>query len=229
MITGGPPKRDGAGCFRLGDSRRRLGRLGETVSPSLVRTPAARCRGEEMNQGKWDARIRRAGELAAVHPFAAEGLRFYECLARFQKSLYAEIEAACGRSKVPRSPGALRREFDPFLLLPRFAPFLSLIAQVAPPPLSSVARELGAQSGGRWQEILGSRLGKACESRTGGGPAVMDLLATLRRISCGSHGMDGTERRAFRLPALQRKAASGSAAAGRRRREALAHLLGVRN
>ena len=80
-----------------------------------------------MKKGKWDVRIGRAGELAAAHPFAAEGLRFYERLARFQKSLYYEIEATCGRSKVPRAPGALRSEFDPFLLLPRFAPFLSLI------------------------------------------------------------------------------------------------------
>ncbi len=85
-----------------------------------------------MNSGKWDVRIRRASELAAVHPFAAEGLRFYERLARFQKSLYSEIESACGRTKVPRSPGTLRREFDPFLLLPRFSPFLSLIAEIAP-------------------------------------------------------------------------------------------------
>ena len=112
--------------------------------------------------GKWDARIRRARELAAVHPFAAEGLRFYERLARFQKSLYSEIEAACGRSKVPRSPGALRREFDPFLLLPRFAPFLSLIAEIAPPPLAAlrartgctIRRPLAGNSG----EVLGSGL-----------------------------------------------------------------------
>ncbi len=47
-----------------------------------------------MNNGKWDVRIRRASELAAAHPFAAEGLRFYERLARFQKSLYSEIEPA---------------------------------------------------------------------------------------------------------------------------------------
>jgi FdhE protein len=107
-----------------------------------------------MNNRKWDVRIRRATELAAVHPSAAEGLRFYERLARFQKSMYSEVEAACGRSKVPRAPGALRREFDPFLLLPRFASFLSLIVQIAPPPLSHFAGELGAQSGGHWQETL---------------------------------------------------------------------------
>jgi len=107
-----------------------------------------------MKNGKWDVRIRRACELAAVHPFAAEGLRFYERLARFQKSLYSEIEAACGRTKVPRAPGALRREFDPFLLLPRFSPFLSLIAEIAPSPLTQSARNVGEQSGGHWQETL---------------------------------------------------------------------------
>jgi FdhE protein len=107
-----------------------------------------------MNNGKWDARIRRADELAAAHPFAAEGLHFYERLARFQKSLYSEIETACGRSKVCRAPGTLRSEFDPFLLLPRFAPFLLLIEQIAPAPLSHAAHELGTKSGGPCQEIL---------------------------------------------------------------------------
>src|SRR3974390_2645192 len=107
-----------------------------------------------MNNGKWDLRIRRASKLATAHPFAAEGLHFYEHLARFQKSLYSEIEAAYGRSKVSRAPGALRREFDPFLLLPRFPPFLSLIEQIAPSPLSHTAHELGTKSGSQWQEIL---------------------------------------------------------------------------
>jgi len=107
-----------------------------------------------MKNGKWDKRIGRAGELAAAHPFAAEGLRFYERVARFQKSLYVQIEAQCGQSKIPRAPGTLRREFDPFLLLPRFAPFLSLIEQIAPSPLSHTAHELGAKSGSQWQEIL---------------------------------------------------------------------------
>ena len=95
-----------------------------------------------MKLGKWDVRIRRAGELAKTHSFAAEGLLFYDRLARFQKSFYLEVEGACGPSKVSRSPGALRSEFDPFLLLPRFAPFLSLIEEVAPPPLAQSAREL---------------------------------------------------------------------------------------
>ena len=107
-----------------------------------------------MNNGKWDTRIRRAAELADAHPFAAEGLLFYERLARFQKSFYFEVEGAYGPSKVSRSPGALRSEFDPFLLLPRFAPFLSLIEQIGPPPLSHAAHELGTKSGDQWQEML---------------------------------------------------------------------------
>jgi FdhE protein len=107
-----------------------------------------------MNNGKWDIRIRRAGQLATAHSFAAEGLRFYERLARFQKTLYSEIESAYGRSKVVRAPGALRSEFDPFLLLPRFAPFLSLIEQIAPSPVSNTAHELATKSGAEWQEIL---------------------------------------------------------------------------
>jgi len=107
-----------------------------------------------MKNGKWEARIRRAGELAAAHPFASEGLRFYESLARFQKSLYSEVEAACGPSKMSRSPGTLRSEFDPFLLLPRFPAFLAVIEKIAPAPLSRAAHELGAKSGSQWREIL---------------------------------------------------------------------------
>jgi len=107
-----------------------------------------------MKPGTWDARILRAIELASAHPFASEGLRFYECLAGFQKSLYSEIRGTCGPSKVPRTPGTLQQEFDAFLLLPHFAPFLSLIEKIAPSPLSQFAHELGMQGGSSWQEVL---------------------------------------------------------------------------
>ena len=49
-----------------------------------------------MIRSKWDQRIRRADELAAEHPFAAEVLRFYSHVARFQKDLYAGM-AGVGR------------------------------------------------------------------------------------------------------------------------------------
>lgn len=107
-----------------------------------------------MKDGKWDARIRRANDLASVHPFAAEGLRFYERIAHFQKSLYAGMEAECGTAKEPHPLGSLRQELDLFVLLPRFAAFLSVIEQNAPAPLVESARALRAEAGSHWQELL---------------------------------------------------------------------------
>lgn len=103
---------------------------------------------------KWDARIRRACDLASSHPFASEGLRFYEGVARFQKSLSAEIESECGKDKEKRVCGKLRDEFDVFTLLPRFAPFVAALERIAPSSLAHSARELGLQDAGRWQQIL---------------------------------------------------------------------------
>jgi FdhE protein len=83
--------------------------------------------------GKWDRRIERANELAARHPFAAEALRFYARIAGFQKALYADLGSASGSQR-----GGL----DLSLLLPRFPPFLALIADAAPPPLAQAAAGL---------------------------------------------------------------------------------------
>jgi FdhE protein len=107
-----------------------------------------------MKNGKWDARISRAGQLASVHPSAAEGLRFYERIAQIQKSLYADFESECGATPESRAPGTLRAELDLFVLLPRFSPFLSLIEQHAPGPLAQAAARLHASGGTRWQEAL---------------------------------------------------------------------------
>jgi FdhE protein len=107
-----------------------------------------------MTPGKWDARILRAKQLAAEHSFAAESLKFYEQLTRHQKSLYFEIQAANGAARVRRMGGSLREEFDAFLLLPRFGAFLSLIEDIAPPPLAQTARELRERGSGSWQEVL---------------------------------------------------------------------------
>jgi FdhE protein len=79
---------------------------------------------------KWDRRIERADELAAKHPFAAEALSFYARIAGFQKSLYAGL----GNGR-----GSLRGELELSILLPWFAPFLSLIESIAPPPLARSA------------------------------------------------------------------------------------------
>jgi FdhE protein len=109
---------------------------------------------QEMTLEKWDARIRRASQLAAEFPFAAEGLKFYERLTRYQKSLYSEIETACGAAKVRRLGGSLRGEFDAFLLLPRFDGFLAHIEKNAPAPLAQVTSALRIRGSGLWQEML---------------------------------------------------------------------------
>ncbi|HVT18345.1 MAG TPA: formate dehydrogenase accessory protein FdhE [Thermoanaerobaculia bacterium] len=109
-----------------------------------------------MKRDKWDARIQRAQELAASQSFAAEGLRFYERVVGFQKTLYAA--AAAVPPSAGQGPGAgkpLReRDLEPLLLLPWFASFLSLIQEIAPPPLAQSAAELGALGVTRWQEVL---------------------------------------------------------------------------
>lgn len=93
---------------------------------------------------KWDQRIARARELAAAHSFAGEALRFYERIAGFQKSLYIGLEPGSG---------SLRSGLELSILLPRFTPYLSLIADIAPPPLAQSAAELSARHD-RWGEVL---------------------------------------------------------------------------
>src|SRR5258707_13433315 len=111
-----------------------------------------------MSGAKWEARIRRAQELAAVHAFAAEGLRFYERIAGFQKTLYAGVAASLGGARHDRQapPGALLQEHDLELvvLLPWFASFLPFVEEIAPAPLAQSAAELAGLGVTRWQEVL---------------------------------------------------------------------------
>ncbi len=71
-----------------------------------------------MKSGKWDARIRRAENLASSHPFAAEGLCFYGHVAQVQQSIYSSVASALGVGKKHRAPGTLRQEFDSLLTAP---------------------------------------------------------------------------------------------------------------
>jgi FdhE protein len=98
-----------------------------------------------MRGNKWDRRLQRADELAAAHPSAAEGLRFYSGLAGFQKSLYEGLEPGMG---------SLEGDLDRSSLLPWFPPFLALVQQIAPPPLAQPAAALSAAGEARWGELL---------------------------------------------------------------------------
>jgi FdhE protein len=121
-----------------------------------------------MKPGKWEARLKRADELATAHPFAAEGLRFYQQLTGFQQSLYTGFAAEVGADAhlpPPGAPGALRQLLEVALLLPRFPAFLSRLQAIAPAPLAREAAGLTDAGSGRWEEVLGAGL------RTEDGPA----------------------------------------------------------
>jgi FdhE protein len=109
-----------------------------------------------MSKTKWDARIRRAHELASTYPFASEGLRFYERIAQFQKSLYSDIESLSNQATGSLAPSLTspRPELDFISLLPRFRALLSLIEGNGPALLSSSASALRTQGAQRWQNVL---------------------------------------------------------------------------
>jgi FdhE protein len=87
----------------------------------------------------WDRRIARAEELAACPP-AAEMLRFYAEIARFQKGVYQNLRAG------PPCP-------DVSILAPYVPSLLSLVARIGPAPLSQAADEL-ARDPTQWETLI---------------------------------------------------------------------------
>lgn len=92
----------------------------------------------------WDARIRQATELASIHPFAAEGLRFYAQIAMLEQKIYMELEQTPARPR--SSDGMLRDQLNVSALLPKFSPFLTGVGHIAPPPLAQATRSLAEKS-----------------------------------------------------------------------------------
>jgi hypothetical protein len=107
-----------------------------------------------MTPAKWDQRIRRAADLISSYPFAAEGLRFYERVATFQKNFYGQIQKSFADAPKISADQPLRDEFDLFLLLPRFPDFLALIRQISPEPLALIATEIEREGPTGWQQRL---------------------------------------------------------------------------
>jgi FdhE protein len=93
-----------------------------------------------MNLARWDQRTRRADELAAAHPFAADVLRFYHRVATFQKGLYWYLHESSAS--------------DLETLLPKFPEFLSEIEAGAPEPIARSAREWETSDADRSREML---------------------------------------------------------------------------
>jgi FdhE protein len=93
-----------------------------------------------MNLATWDQRTRRADELAAAHPFAADVLRFYHRVVTLQKGLYWYLHESSAS--------------DLDALLPNFPEFLSEIAVGAPGPVAQLARGWETQNAHRSHELL---------------------------------------------------------------------------
>jgi FdhE protein len=97
-----------------------------------------------MSLAAWDQRIRRADELAAAHPFAADVLGFYRRVATLQKGLYWFLQESSAA--------------DLDALLPKFPEFLSQIKACAPEPIAQSAREWETQDAReliefRWRSV----------------------------------------------------------------------------
>src|SRR5258708_11599703 len=99
-----------------------------------------------MAGSEWERRIVRAKELGAHYSFAAEVLRFYVAIARFQEEFYEELGRSFGRSSagagsVASDPGPFAQALHPELM-GGFETFLALVEQNGPDPLQEAAREL---------------------------------------------------------------------------------------
>jgi FdhE protein len=100
-----------------------------------------------MTASAWDRRIERAGELAKTCPAAAELLRFYREILQLQKILYQQL------ASMPKESGPPNLS----VLLPHFAPLLSLVQRVGPAPLAKMAGEL-AEDRAQWEDLLVNQL-----------------------------------------------------------------------
>lgn len=94
-----------------------------------------------MRSSAWDRRIARAEELARMFPAAAELLKFYVEIARFQKGVYNALVVH------------KRADLDTTLLIPYFIPLVSLVGRIGPKPLAQAAEELSGHKDAL-QELL---------------------------------------------------------------------------
>ena len=101
--------------------------------------------------GSWDLRIARAGELAEKHPAASELLKFYQQLARFQKSVYEKLSSLA--------------EHDVPVLLPFFPELISLAKHAGSAALAEAAATLEGDSAEERLGLLESIWQHQVESR----------------------------------------------------------------
>ena len=99
-----------------------------------------------MAGSEWQRRIERAEELGAQYSFAAEILRFYVAIARFQEEFYRELGGSLERPSA--GAGGVALDSEPFSrplqpeLIGRFRTLLALVERDGPGPLQEAARDL---------------------------------------------------------------------------------------
>ncbi len=106
-----------------------------------------------MSANGWKRRINRADELAGRYSFAAEILRFYSAIARFQEQSFEAVHPSLGTGRSVTGP-------DPFIqpipqqFAARFRPFLAAVERNGPAKLQENARGLAADSDRSHLELL---------------------------------------------------------------------------
>jgi formate dehydrogenase accessory protein FdhE len=102
----------------------------------------------------YDARIRRAQHLGAIHSFASEVMKFYHHLAQFQKRLYARLTPPATQHPVPASAADFRSHLDLAQLLQHFPELLVLLQNNGTAPIAEAARQLSLQGPAAWIAFL---------------------------------------------------------------------------
>lgn len=121
-------------------------------------------------RGEWQQRIARAQELSSQYSFAAEILRFYVAVARFQEKFYRE-NLSGAKSGAGNGEGFVRPL--PEKLDRRFADFLAVIDESGPNALREVAGELRASGEESWVQLLAD----FWTSNESGAPSPHDFFA----------------------------------------------------
>ena len=106
-----------------------------------------------MGEKEWQRRVERAEELAARYEFAAEILRFYAAIVRFQAKLYREIENLPVLMKVAVGANPFGAPLDRGAI-ENFRAFLSVVEKNGPDKLQEAARKLQAGDADSHFELL---------------------------------------------------------------------------
>jgi FdhE protein len=129
-----------------------------------------------MNTPNWDKRIQRAGELADEYQFAAEVLRFYQEVARFQKKVF---EKAASHTSKERKP--LREQIDLALPVETLPALLKVVEKHGPSRLVEASASLREQGRDQWPEIFAACIrGTTGNGHNGADPAQFFARACLQ-------------------------------------------------